>query len=279
MSSTTKASVHHLDVALISSSPPRLAGRLSSIITFTGRALLKIKHAPEQMMDAFLYPAVFILLFTYIFGGAIGGSPRDYLQYAFPGIMCQLVLFMSMYTAITVNTDFNKGVMDRFRSLPVWGPAYLVGALTADILRYGVAMLLSLVAAMLIGYRPPGGFFGVVAAFGLVLVFTFALSWVWLIVGLKARTPTAVSGLATLVLFPLTFVSSAFVPQETVPGPLQVVIALNPITVLIDTCRDLLDGNPALRGVLIVLGISVVLTGVLAPIALYIYRAGAGMAR
>ncbi len=132
---------------------------------------------------------------------------------------------------------------------------------------------------MLIGYRPPGGFFGVVAAFGLVLVFTFALSWVWLIVGLKARTPTAVSGLATLVLFPLTFVSSAFVPQETVPGPLQVVIALNPITVLIDTCRDLLDGNPALGGVLIVLGISVVLTGVLAPIALYIYRAGAGMAR
>jgi ABC-2 type transport system permease protein len=230
-------------------------------------------------MDAIFYPAVFILLFTYVFGGAIGGSPTDYLQYAFPGIMCQTVVFMSMYTAITVNTDFSKGVMDRFRTLPVWGPAYLVGALTADILRYGLAVVLSLVAALLIGYRPAGGFFGVVAAVALMLLFTYALSWLWLILGLKARTPTAVSGLATIILFPLTFVSSAFVPLETMPAGLQVFVAANPITILIDACRGLLDGAPEWGGIGLVIGISVALTVVLAPIALRIYKSGTGTAR
>ncbi|WP_244927688.1 ABC transporter permease [Nocardioides sp. W7] len=251
--------------------PPR-AGAVSSSLTFGWRALLKIKHVPEQLFDVTMFPILFTLMFTYVFGGAISGSTQDYLQYALPGILTQTVVFITMYTGLTINTDIDKGVFDRFRSLPVWRASLLVGALLGDTLRYGLASFMVLVVGVLIGYRAPGGFVGVLLAVLLLLVFCFSLSWLWLIVGLKVRSPNAVMGTSMMVLFPLTFISSVFAPPETMPGWLQAFVDINPVTLLCEAARGLMNDVPDSGDILIVLVLSAAITAVFAPIALRLYN-------
>ena len=258
--------------ALGSGERPRPAHAVSSSLTFGWRALLKIKHVPEQLFDVTMFPILFTLMFTYVFGGAISGSPGDYLQYALPGILTQTVVFITMYTGLTINTDIEKGVFDRFRSLPVWRASLLVGALLGDTLRYGLASLMVLTVGVLIGYRAPGGVLGVVLAVLLLVLFCFSLSWLWLIVGLKARTPNAVMGLSMMVLFPLTFVSSVFAPPETMPGWLQAFVDVNPVTLLCEAARGLMDGAADAGDIGIVLLLSAGVTAVFAPIALRLYN-------
>lgn len=257
--------------ALGSGDRPAPANPLGSSLTFAWRALLKIKHVPEQLFDVTMFPILFTLMFTYVFGGAISGSPGAYLQYALPGILTQTVVFITMYTGLTINTDIEKGVFDRFRSLPVWRASHLVGALLGDTLRYCLASIMVLTVGMLIGYRPPGGLVGVVLAVLLLLVFCFSLSWLWLIVGLKVRTPNAVMGIAMMVLFPITFVSSVFAPPGTMPGWLRSFVDVNPVTLLCEAARGFMDGVPDTGDVTLVLLISAGLTAVLAPIALRLY--------
>ncbi|MGO1975011.1 MAG: ABC transporter permease [Propionibacteriaceae bacterium] len=261
-----------LDDVLGGLPPARPSGPVGSSLTFGWRALLKIKHVPEQLLDVVLYPILFVLMFTYVFGGAIAGSPREYLQFALPGVLAQTVLFLTMYTAMNINTDIEKGVFDRFRTMAIWRPSHLMGALLADSLRYGLATMLVLIVGGLIGYRPPGGWVGVLAAVALLLIFCFALSWLWLIVGLTVRTPSAVMGVAVLILFPLTFVSSVYAPPETMPTWLQAFVGINPVSLLVDTARDLMNGTPELADAAIVLGISALIVAVFAPIALRIYN-------
>lgn len=251
---------------------PRHAGPASASITYGWRALLKIKHVPEQLFDVTMFPIMFTLMFTYVFGGAMAGSPGEYLQYALPGILTQTVVFITMYTALTINTDIEKGVFDRFRSLPVWRPALLVGALLGDALRYVLASTVVLTVALAIGYRAPGGVLGVVAAVALLVLFCVALTWVWLIVGLKVRTPNAVMGTSMMVLFPLTFVSSVFAPPETMPGWLRAFVDVNPVTLLVEAARGLVDGAADGGDILVVVAMSVVITAVFAPIALRLYN-------
>ncbi len=220
------------------------AGAVSSSLTFGWRALLKIKHVPEQLYDVTMFPIMFTLMFTYVFGGAVSGSPKEYLHYALPGILVQTVVFITMYTAMTINADIKKGVFDRIRSLPVWRPSLLVGSLLGDTLRYLMASTIVLVVGVLIGYRPPGrparrGRRGV-----LLLAFCFSLSWLWLILGLKVRTPNAVMGISMMVLFPLTFVSSVFAPPDTMPGWLQAFVNVNPVTLLVEAARGLMNQEP-----------------------------------
>jgi ABC-2 type transport system permease protein len=263
-----------LVAAVVRDAPPPGAGAgpVAATLTFTWRALLKIRHVPEQLLDATLFPILFTLMFTYVFGGAMVGSPEAYLAYALPGILAQTVVFMTMYTAVTVNTDIGRGAFDRFRAQPIWRPAPLVGALLGDTLRYGLAAALVLGVAAAIGYRPPGGLAGVAGAVALLLAFCFALSWLWLIAGLTVRTPAAVMGASTLILFPLTFVSSAFAPPDTMPGWLRGFVAVNPVTRLVEAARGLLDGAPDLGRIAFVLAVSGVLTLALAPVALALYR-------
>lgn len=258
--------------ALGSGERPRPANPLSSSFTFGWRALLKIKHVPEQLFDVTMFPILFTLMFTYVFGGAIAGSTQDYLQYALPGILTQTVVFITMYTGLTINTDIEKGVFDRFRSLPVWRASLLVGALLGDTLRYCLASVMVLTVGIVIGYRPPGGVLGVVLAVLLLLVFCFSLSWLWLIVGLKVRTPNAVMGVSMMVLFPLTFVSSVFAPPETMPGWLQAFVDVNPVTLLCEAARGLMDDVPDTGDITLVLLLSAVVTAVFAPIALRLYN-------
>src|SRR3712207_1584050 len=154
--------------------PPNAA---STVITLAWRAMLKIKHVPFQLFDVTVTPIMFTLLFTYIFGGALGGSPRQYIQYLLPGILVQTVVFITVYTGVGLNIDIHKGLFDRFRSLPMWQPSPLLGALAGDLFRYSVASALILIMGLILGFRPQGGAVGVLLAVALVLTFGFALSW------------------------------------------------------------------------------------------------------
>lgn len=248
--------------ALGSGERPEPASALSSSLTFAHRALLKIKHVPEQLLDVTMFPILFTLMFTYIFGGAISGSTDAYRDYLAPGILVQTVVMITMYTAMTINNDIEKGVFDRIRSLPVWRPSLMVGALLGDTLRYTMASAVILTVTMIMGYRPPGGFTGVIAAVALLLTFCFSVSWIWTLLGLKLRTPNAVMGVSMMVMFPMTFLSNVFVPIETMPGWLQPIVEQNPISHLVDAVRSLMvgqaDGGPILTVLIISAGLIVV---------------------
>lgn len=251
---------------------PGRASAVGSTLTFAHRALLKIKHVPEQLFDVTLSPIIFTLMFTYLFGGAIAGDTRTYLQFLLPGIMVQTVLIVSVYTGFTLNTDITKGVFDRFRSLPIWRPAPIVGALLGDTVRYTIASCVTLVLGLLLGFRPEGGVTGVVLALLLLLVFAFSLSWIFTILGLVMRSPNAVMGVSMLVLMPLTFASNIFVDPRTMPSALQTVVEINPVSHLVTAVRGLMGGGATFSDVAWVLLASAVLTAVFAPITMRIYR-------
>ena len=236
------------------------------------RALLKIKHTPEQLGDVIGIPIIFTLLFTYLFGAALSGSTHDYLQYLLPGSLVMAILMVSMYTGIGLNTDLTKGVLDRFRSLPIWRPAVIVGALLGDAGRYLIASTLVIGLGLAMGYRPAGGAVGVLSALALVLVFAFGLGWLWSTLGLLMRTPSAVMNIGMLVLFPLTFASNVFVDPLTLPGWLRTFVQINPVTHLVNADRALMNGVQAAGQVGWVLIAAAVLTAVFAPLAMSIYR-------
>src|SRR5690606_22730372 len=205
------------------------ASAASAVITLAWRALLKIKHVPFQLFDVTVMPIMFTLLFTYIFGGALAGTPREYVQYLLPGVMVQTILFITVYTGVGLNTDIHKGLYDRFRSLPVWQPSPLIGALAGDLFRYSIAAAVIIVVGLILGFRPQGGIVGVVLAVALVLVFAFALSWLWIIVGMLVRTAESVMTTSFVFLMPLTFASDIFVDLSTMPEWLQAVVGRNPV--------------------------------------------------
>jgi ABC-2 type transport system permease protein len=251
--------------------PPR-PSPMSASVTFGWRAMLRIKHVPEQLFDVTAFPIIMTLMFTYLFGGALAGSTREYLQFLLPGIMVTSVLMITMYTGVGLNTDIEKGVFDRFRTLPVWRPAALVGMIFGDLLRYVLAAMVILTVGLILGFRPAGGAAGVLAAIGLLVVFSFALSWVWTMFGLVLRSERSVMGVSMLVLFPLTFLSNVFVDPATMPGWLQAFVKVNPITHLVAAARSLMAGTPdagAITWVLLAAALFVVVFG---PLTMYRYN-------
>lgn len=252
--------------------PPR-ASAFAASVTFGWRALLKIKHVPMQLFDVTAFPIMFVLLFTYIFGGALAGSPREYLQDLLPGILAMNISMLTMYTGMNLNTDISKGVFDRFRSLPIWRPAVLVGMLLADTVRYAAASLVMIVLGVALGFRPDNGVLGVAAAIGVLLVFAFALSWAWTVIGLTMQTPEGVMQASMTLLFPLTFASNVFVPLETMPGWVQAFVKVNPLTHLTDVSRGLIHGGLETADLGWVLLWSVGLIVVFAPLTMRRYNA------
>jgi ABC-2 type transport system permease protein len=251
---------------------PRPASGASTVATLAWRALLKIKHVPFQLFDVTVTPIMFTLLFTFVFGGALAGTPREYVQYLLPGVLVQTVVFITVYTGVGLNTDINKGLYDRFRSLPMWQPSPLFGALAGDVFRYSVASGLILLVGVMLGFRPRGGVVGVLLAVALVLVFSFALSWLWIIVGMLVRTPESVMTTSFIFLMPLTFASDIFVDLSTMPGWLQAVVGRNPVTLLASASRGLMHGNVVAAEVGWVLAASVGIVLVAAPVAMRLYR-------
>jgi ABC-2 type transport system permease protein len=251
---------------------PHPASAPSAVATLAWRAMLKIKHVPFQLFDVTVMPIMFTLLFTYIFGGALAGSPRQYIQYLLPGVLVQTIIFITVYTGIGINTDIHKGLYDRFRSLPMWQPAPIFGALAGDLFRYSVASALIIVMGLILGFRPRGGAVGVLLATALVMVFCLALSWCWIIVGMLVRTPESVMTTSFIFLMPLTFASNIFVDLKTMPGGLQAVVSRNPVTHLANASRGLMHGQPVWAEVAWVLVASAVIVLVTSPIAMRMYR-------
>ena len=251
---------------------PRPASALSSVLTLAWRAMLKIKHVPSQLFDVTVMPIMFTLLFTYIFGGALAGTPRQYIQYLLPGVLVQTVVFITVYTGMGLNGDIHKGLFDRFRSLPMWQPSPLLGALAGDLFRYSVASALILIMGLILGFRPQGGLVGVLLAVALVLTFGFALSWLWIIVGMLVRTPESVMTTSFIFLMPLTFASNIFVDLKTMPGWLQAIVGCNPVTYLANASRGLMHGRPVTTDVAWVLVASAAIVLAASPIAMRMYR-------
>ncbi len=255
-----------LHAALVSGERPPRPGVATVCLAFGWRGMLKIKHVPEQLIDVTITPVLFLVMFTYLFGGAVEGSTQDYLQFLLPGMLVQSVLFTSVYSGVALNTDMTKGVVDRFRSLPVWRPAPLVGAVLGDALRFVIAATVVVVLGIAIGYDVGGGVVGLVAGMALVVLFAFALSWVFTLVGLVLRSPSAVMNTGFMALFPLVFLSNIFVRPETLPRVLEVVVGLNPVSHLTTAVRGLMGGTGSIGDVLLVLAEVVVLVAVFAPL-------------
>lgn len=250
--------------------PARPAGWTTSL-TFGWRALLKIKHVPEQLFDVTVFPVMITLLFTYLFGGAIAGSVDDYIQFLLPGILVQGVVMITMYTGVTLNTDIQKGVFDRFRSLPIWRPSALVGMLLGDAVRFSIASVVILSLGFVIGFRPAGGPLGVLAGVALLLLFAFSFGWIWTFFALVLRTPNAVMGASMLVITPLTFGSNIFVDPATMPSWLQAFVEVNPVSDLVTSVRGLMGDVPVGSEVLTVVAWSAGLVAVFGPLTMRRY--------
>ena len=240
-------------------------------LTMAYRGILKIRRTPEQLFDVTLQPIIFTLMFTYIFGGAISGDVASYLPVIIPGILVQTVITTSIVTGVQLREDMEKGVFDRFKSLPIARIAPLAGALLADTIRYTIATVLTFIMGYIMGLRPEGGIEHVAIAAVLVIFCSWAISWIFAFFGVIARTASSVQGISMLVLFPLTFLSNAFVPVDTMPNWLQWFVKANPISHLVTAVRDLV--NHGTMGVDLVYSLigSVVIVAIFAPITVRAY--------
>lgn len=240
-------------------------------LTMAYRGLLKIKRTPEQLFDVTIQPIIFTLMFTYIFGGAISGDVISYLPVIIPGILVQTVISTSIVTGVQLREDMEKGVFDRFKSLPIARIAPLAGALLADTVRYTIATVLTFAMGYLMGYRPDGGLGYVALAALLVIVCSWSISWIFAFFGVIARTASSVQGISMIVLFPLTFLSNAFVPVETMPKWLGWFANVNPISHLVSAVRELVNTGTVGGDLVTSLLGAAVIVAVFAPITVRAY--------
>ncbi|OLB76214.1 MAG: ABC transporter [Actinobacteria bacterium 13_2_20CM_2_71_6] len=237
------------------------------------RAILKIQHNPEQLLDVSLQPIIFVTMFVYLFGGAIAGGDRHgYLQYVLPGIAVQTVVFGSMGTGMNLNTDITKGIFDRFRSLPIARSSPLTGLIVGDLVRYVVSLAVITGYGMVLGFRFHTNPLAIAAAYALIVSFALALCWVWVLVGLLVKSPQTLQGLGFVVVFPLTFGSNVFVATQSLPGWLQAWVKVNPVTYLSNGVRGLMLGGPVASPVWHSLVWVAALLVVFVPLAVTVYR-------
>jgi ABC transporter DrrB family efflux protein len=224
------------------------AGWLGDSLEMVRRNLLHIRRTPELLLDVTVSPIMFVLLFSVVFGGAInvgsqGGANASYTNFLMAGIFVQTVAFAGVYTGVLLANDLQKGMIDRFRSLPMAQSSVIAGRTLTDLLRAALAVAIMWIVGMIVGFRPAGGLGGSAAAIGIILVFGFAVSWIGVAAGAAVRTPEALQGIVFTVVFPLTFVSSAFVPTESLPSWLQPFAENQPFTVVVNAVRDLVLGT------------------------------------
>lgn len=241
-------------------------------LTLTWRSIVKIRRNPETLMDVTLQPIIFVVLFVFVFGGAIGGDWRTYLQFVLPGLMVQTIVFSTIGTGLALNTDIDKGVFDRFRSLPIARSGPLVGAVLGDAVRYAISLIVLIGFSAILGYDFKAGFVATLAACLLVLAFALTLCWAWVWLGLTMKKPQGVQGVGFMLMMPLTFGSPVFVQANTMPGWLQGFVSVNPVTHLVDAARGLMlegtVGKPFLLSLAWMAGLLVVFV----PLALRAYR-------
>ena len=250
-----------------------VADAVRQSFTMGYRGLLKIRHNPEQLFDVVLQPIIFTLMFTYIFGGALAGSVHDYLPIIIPGILVQTVIVTSIVTGTQLREDMDKGVFDRFRSLPIARISPLAGALLADVVRYLIATVITFVVGIAMGWRPDA--LGVLGATLLVITCSFAVSWIFAFMGTIMKKASAVQGISMLILFPLTFMSNAFVQPETMPGWMQSFVNVNPISHLVSAVRELTNnGHVGMHVVWSLVGAAIIIV-IRAPLTVKSYMRNA----
>jgi ABC-2 type transport system permease protein len=251
---------------------PRPAGPLRSSLILARRALLRIRHEPEQLADYIAIPVLFTLLFTYLFGGALAGSTQAYLSFLLPGTLVLAVVLITTSAGQSLCADKASGALDRFRSMPVWQPSVIAGSLLGDVVRYltGSALVLGLGVAM--GYRPAGGAGGVLLAVALIMVFAFSISWIWTTLGLLLRSAQSVMTISFMVQFPLTFASNIFVNPATMPGWLRAFVTVNPVSHLVTAERGLMNGTATVSQVGWVLLACAALIAVFGSLTMRLYR-------
>ena len=218
-----------------------LRDALSQITTLAWRALIKMSRTPEQLVDVTFMPILFTVMFGLMFGGAVSGSTAHYLPTLIPGIIAMTTITACVAAGIQLREDMDKGVFNRFRSLPIARIAPLAGPMMADLARYAIAAVVTLTVGVVMGYRPGGGVPGVFAGIVLAVISGWSIAWIFLWIGTKARSAGAVQGMSMMIMFPLAFLSNAFVPVDSLPGWLQVVTRVNPVSHVVSALRDLMN--------------------------------------
>jgi oleandomycin transport system permease protein len=241
-------------------------------LTLAWRTIVQVRHNPWELGDFSFQPIMFVLLFTFVFGGAIAGDWQSYLQFMLPGMITMNMLFVTMYVAQGLNMDLTKGVFDRLRSLPIarWAP--LAGRIAADQVKQAWSIVLVLGVGLILGFRIGTNLGALLAAVVLLLVFALAFSWVSVLVGVLARDPERVQIFGFTALFPVTFVSNVFVPAETMPGWLKAFVDVNPVSILADATRGLINGGPVAAPVLQSLLWAAVIAAVFAPLSVRAFK-------
>ncbi len=241
-------------------------------LSLAKRSLIKTWRTPEALIDVTLQPAIFLVIFVYIFGGAVAGSTHDYLQFLLPGILAQTIAQGAIAIGVNLNTDLGKGIFDRFKSLPIPRAAPLVGAVLGDVVRYVIVILSTFLVGYLMGFRILTDPLSAVAGCLLAILFALSLSWVSVFVGMKVRTSGAVQGIMFLIIMPLSFASNVFVPADSLPSWMQTFVAWNPLTHLVAAMRGLFLGTPLGDSVWWTLAWCVGLVAVFLPLAMRAYR-------
>jgi ABC-2 type transport system permease protein len=272
---TTQAATATVDpAASVVRARPRIspAETVSQTLSMAWRALKKMRRNPEQFFDVTIQPLLFTAMFAYIFGGAISGNVQRYLPLIIPGIVAQTVLTTCMSTGVQLREDMEKGVFDRFKALPIARIAPLAGPMVADLVRYLIAASLTFVVGVIIGYRPHGGLLGVLGAIVLAVFTGWAIAWIFTWFGILARSARAVQGYSMMVLFPLTFLSNAFVPVGTLPGALRTFVKINPVSHLVSATRDLANHGVVSGQVGWTLLAGLVVIAIFAPLSVRSYK-------
>ena len=265
VTATTQSGVRDLPVR------PALRDTVSQSLAMAWRSTKKMRRNPEQFFDVTVQPLLFTAMFAYIFGGAISGSVQDYLPIIIPGILAQTALTACMATGIQLREDMDKGVFDRFKSLPIARIAPLAGPAIADLLRYGTAATLTILTGIVMGYRPGGGLAGIFGGWLLTIIAGWSLAWIFTWLGTIARSAQAVQGISMMIMFPLTFLSNAFVPADTLPTWLQAFVNVNPVSHVVTAVRDLLNEGQVTPEVGWALFGCAVVVAVFAPLAVRSY--------
>ena len=273
--SASTGPLHAVDpAAVVARTRPRttIAETVGQTLIMAWRALKKMRRNMEQFFDVTIQPLLFTAMFAYLFGGAISGNVHNYLPLLIPGIVAQTVLTTCMSTGVNLREDMEKGVFDRFKALPMSRIAPLAGPMVADLVRYLIAAGLTFVTGVIIGYRPGGGVLGVLGAMVLAIFTGWALAWIFTWIGTIARSARAVQGMSMMILFPLTFLSNAFVPVTSLPGWLAAFVKINPVSHLVSATRGLANQGVVNSEAGWTLLAGLVVIAVFAPLSVRSYR-------
>jgi ABC transporter DrrB family efflux protein len=250
-----------------------LAYSVSDTVVIAKRSIKRIQRQPDLLVGFTVQPIMFVLLFVYVFGGAIQAPyGLDYVDFLIPGIIVQSMIFGGFVTALGLADDLKKGLMDRFRSLPMWSPAVLTGRLLADMGTNAIQLLIMFTVGILVGFRFQTGFWEILAGIALLFLFGYAFSWVFAFIGLTASSPEAANAYGFTILFPITFVSSAFVPVDSMPSWLQPIAEHNPFTTMVDAARALFVGTPAGNDIWLSIVWALAIAVVFAALSIWRYR-------